>query len=237
MDILRKEDIWICDTGASNHSTNSDACARDRRETNSSSVGHVGPVVKATSSIGIPGWFLGKDGSPGVKACLKDVSFNKGLNFNLMSMSRMLVNGWEIVSGNANGIQIKKGDNTIDFNIVIPTPRGAVFACRFMRGTDVAASSTETGVRMGIQKAHGLLGHGDENSTRLTAEELGWVIAPGKLEPCEHCAKSKAKQKNVVKKRQVQRRQRSRVSKCISTCELKFNRLKALPLLRTASFL
>ena len=28
---------------------------------------------------------------------------------------------------------------------------------------------------------------------------LGWVIAPGKMAPCEHCARVKAKQKNVVK--------------------------------------
>ena len=53
---------------------------------------------------------------------------------------------------------------------------------------------------MGIEKAHRLLGHGDENSTRLTAKKLGWVITPGKLKPCEHCAKSKAKQKNVTKR-------------------------------------
>ena len=112
----------------------------------------------------------------------------------------MLVNGWEVKSGNANGIQIVKGSSSILFDIVIPTPRGAVFACRFMRNSDVAASSTETGVRMNINKAHGLLGHGDENSTRLMAKELGWVITPGKLQPCEHCAKSKAKQKNVTKK-------------------------------------
>ena len=46
MDILREDDVWICDTGASNHSTNSDAGARNRKDTNSSSVGHVGPAVK-----------------------------------------------------------------------------------------------------------------------------------------------------------------------------------------------
>ena len=34
----------------------------------------------------------------------------------------------------------------------------------------------------------------------MTAKKLGWVITPGKLKPCEHCAKSKAKQKNVTKR-------------------------------------
>ena len=82
----------------------------------------------------------------------------------------------------------------IKFDIVIPTAKGAIIACRFIRDSNINATSTETGVRMGIEKAHRLLGHGDENSTRLTAKKLGWVITPGKLKPCEHCAKAKAKE-------------------------------------------
>ena len=199
MDILRDANIWICDSGASNHSTNSDAGARNKRETTSASLGHVGQAVKATSSIDVSGYFLGKDGKPGLKACLKDASFNAMLNFNLMSLTRMLVNGWRVTKGDETGIQIAKGDHVIDFNIVIPTPKGAVFACRFIRNTDLAAVSTEGQVRMNINKAHALLGHGDENTTRQTAKALGWVITPGAMAPCEHCAKAKAKQKNVVK--------------------------------------
>ena len=68
MDVLRDANIWICDSGASNHSTNSDAGARNKRETTSASLGHVGQAVKATSSIDVPGYFLGKDGKPGLRA-------------------------------------------------------------------------------------------------------------------------------------------------------------------------
>ena len=32
---------------------------------------------------------------------------------------------------------------------------------------------------------------------RKTAKELGWVLTRGTLKPCEYCARSKAKQKNV----------------------------------------
>ena len=200
MGILSEDDIWICDSGASSHSTKSEKGARNKKGTFSTSVGHTGPAIKATSSIDVPGRFLEKDGSSGIRACLTDVSFNEGLNFNLLSLSRMLVQGWKISSGNASGIQIQKGENVIKFDIVIPTAKGAIIACRFIRDSDINATSTETGVRMGIEKAHRLLGHGDENSTRLTAKKLGWVITPGKLKPCEHCAKAKAKQKNVTKR-------------------------------------
>ena len=63
----------------------------------------------------------------------------------------------------------------------------------------MSASSTETGVHIGIQKVHALLGQEDENSTRQSAKELGWVITLDKLQQCDHCAKAKAEQKNVAK--------------------------------------
>ena len=72
-----------------------------------------------------------------MKAVLTDVSYNKGLNFNLYSLRRMLVNGWTVTSGDANGITIRKGENVINFDIVIPRPRGAIFACRFLRDSDI----------------------------------------------------------------------------------------------------
>ena len=43
------------------------------------------------------------------------------------------------------------------------------------------------------------MGHGDEESTRKTAQELGWILTCGTLKPCLYCAKAKAKQKNVCK--------------------------------------
>ena len=53
----------------------------------------------------------------------------------------MLINGWRETKGDETGIQIVKGDHVIDFNLVIPTPKGAVIACQFVRDTELAASS------------------------------------------------------------------------------------------------
>ena len=63
----------------------------------------------------------------------------------------------------------------------------------------MCAACTDVGSKMNIQKAHELLGHGDEESTRKTAQELGWILTRGTLKPCLYCAKAKAKQKNVCK--------------------------------------
>ena len=59
---------------------------------------------------------------------------------------------------------------------------------------------------MNILKAHELLGHGDEKSTHQMASELGWIITRGGLKPFMHCAKAKAKQKNVSKREYIKRR-------------------------------
>ena len=58
---------------------------------------------------------------------------------------------------------------------------------------------TDVGAKMNIQKTHGLLGHGDEESTRKTAQELGLILTHGTLKPCLYCAKTKAKQNNMCK--------------------------------------
>jgi hypothetical protein len=37
---------------------------------------------------------------------------------------------------------------TIRFNIIVNTPKGAVFACWFVRDAELAMASTEPGMRM-----------------------------------------------------------------------------------------
>jgi hypothetical protein len=54
-------------------------------------------------------------------------------------------------------------------------------------------------MRVNINIAHILLGHWNEDSVHKTEKELGWVLTYATLKPCEYCARSKAKQKNVRK--------------------------------------
>ena len=53
--ILQQKDIWICDTGASSHSTNSSSDAQNAKDTGSASLGHAGHALKATKTIDLPG--------------------------------------------------------------------------------------------------------------------------------------------------------------------------------------
>ena len=87
--------------------------------------------------------------------------------------------------------------------MLIRTARGVPFACGFLWDADIAAACTDAGIKMNIMTCHGLLGHRNKKATRQTAKELGWVLSCGKIKPCKHCAKSKAKQKNVCNKSTV----------------------------------
>jgi hypothetical protein len=101
-----------------------------------------------------------------------------------------------IDKGDTSGITItKSGHGRIKFDIVVPTPNGALYACRFLRNSEVSSVRLEVGVKIGIMKVHELLGHKSEDNTRATAKVMGWVITHGTMESCVHCARSKATQK------------------------------------------
>ena len=100
--------------------------------------------------------------------------------------------------GDESLIRIENGQGeVIDFDVVVPTEKGAIYACKFVCAVEVATASAENTMRVNINIAHCLLGHRNEDSVRKTAKELGWVLTRGTMKLCEYCARSKAKQKNV----------------------------------------
>ena len=177
-EILYENDMWIGDTGALSHLKNNKLGASNKRYLGSASLGYAGKALKATSTIHVAGRFVEKDGTLGLKAFMTEVNFNEKLNFNLISPTQLLCNGWTITMGNATGILLTNGNGgEIKFNIVVSMAHGAIFACHFVQNVEVSATSTDVGAKMSIFKAHGLLGHGNEEPKRATAWELGWILA------------------------------------------------------------
>ncbi len=87
------------------------------------------------------------------------------------------------------------------FNIVIDTPKGALYMGKFSRkgGDEVMGGAVYKAPTYNINKAYKLLGHNNKNDTRQMASHLGWIITQGPLGVCESCANTKARQKNVPK--------------------------------------
>jgi hypothetical protein len=96
-------------------------------------------------------------------------------------------------------IWIEKDGKTIVFDLMIPTPKGMLFAIYFSREQEIAGAGADTTAKMSVQMAHERLGHCGEDLTRKTAKLMGWELTPGELKPCQACAAGKAKQKNVPK--------------------------------------
>ena len=91
-ELLYSDDIWICDTGASSHSSKSNNGAKNVKANGSQSLGHSGKAVEALNTIHLPGQFVGKDESLGLKAISTEVNYNNKYNFSLMSLMRLLMN-------------------------------------------------------------------------------------------------------------------------------------------------
>ncbi len=131
---------------------------------------------------------------------ITDVSHLPEGNFNLFSVTRLQNKGWTL-TGNAYYIKLEKGKKSLLFNIVINTPKGALYVGKFSRkgGDEVMGGAANNAPTYNIKKAHELLGHNNENDTRQMASHLGWTITRGPLGVCESCANAKARQKNVLK--------------------------------------
>ena len=83
--------------------------------------------------IDVPGHFMTHNGKVGLRAVLKDCSYNAQNNFNLLSLLRLIhKQGWKVTKGDETGIKVvHEGRSMIIFDIVIPTEKGAIYACRF----------------------------------------------------------------------------------------------------------
>ena len=224
--VLRSQHIWIGDTGASNHCTFSNLGFTNISSIDSTTVSAHGKSMKSKYAGNIMVEASDKFGNTQGVFQLQGVQYNPHYNFNLFSISKCMRQGWT-VTGNASGMVLTSPDkkSKLVFDIVIPTPKGCIFASLLIRKQDIAAA--EVGVEGGIgqstsnvhtqsengetqrkrtpnkltlHEVHAKLGHPDKEKARRTAKALGWTMVDGTMESCESCAMGKAKQKNVPQK-------------------------------------
>jgi hypothetical protein len=125
MYMLKRSDIWIADSGASNHVTFSDKGCRNKRFATGSTHGIVGNPVLPKCGLDISCVHFDKDGVQVGEVIVTDVSHLPEGNFNLFSVTRLQKKGW-FFTGNAVYIKLQKGKKSLLFNIVINTPKVAL---------------------------------------------------------------------------------------------------------------
>eukprot|EP00980_Cylindrotheca_fusiformis_P010432 scaffold2318_cov88-Cylindrotheca_fusiformis.AAC.1 len=191
--------LWIADTGASVHCTNSDkgmtACQEVSGE--AITVGN-GKAVQTLKYGRLPGKFVDKEGKELFKATIDEVAYTPKAAFNLFSLTKMMRKGWTL-GGGKDAIWISNGNKTILFDIPILTSRGVLFCANFQRVEELANVANSNNKKVSVERLHQQLGHCGETDTRKAAKELNIELTRGKLKTCEACAKGKAKQKSLPK--------------------------------------
>jgi hypothetical protein len=102
MDILKRTDIWIADSGASNHVRFTDKGCKNKRI--------VGNSVLPKCELDIPCVHFDKDGAQVGEVIITDVSHLPEGNFNLFSVTRLQKKGWTLAE-NVPYIKLQKGRN------------------------------------------------------------------------------------------------------------------------------
>ncbi len=87
----------------------------------------VGNLVLPKCELDIPCVHFDKDGAQMGEVIITDVSHLPEGNFNLFSVTRLQKKGWTL-TGNGDYIKLEKGKKSLLFNIVINTPKGALYA-------------------------------------------------------------------------------------------------------------
>jgi len=188
---------WIANTGASCHMTNSIKGLKDLKDADR--IIKVGNGEKLTCNK--VGTWTGSYEQEGKikKITLKNVAYVPQLSTNLISLTQILENEWEL-KGTKSKLHIYKNSNKMTFDIKIKCRKGHVFAKELYPSKHdtalVSESSDDKTMRL-----HRQFCHSDIQQVKDTAQRLGMNIDDVKSNiDCEDCKIAKAKQKAVPKK-------------------------------------
>jgi hypothetical protein len=145
--------------------------------------------MKPDCEMDIPVTFCDKEGTEKFDNVLGDVQKNERSNFNLFSVTKMLLKGYKL-KGNRYSLTVWNQTRKIVFDIMIHTRNGALYCARFIRKL---SNDTETAnlvvqgeekdskvankiLKVNIKGAHKYLGHLSEDTTCKTAAQLGMMV-------------------------------------------------------------
>ena len=107
-----------------------------------------------------------------MSATLKNVAYAKDAEYNLFSLTYMMMKGWTML-GDKEKIILKKGDTELKLTHKVKTDKGFLFVIKFVR--TIPMEQVFIGVAskpIAIDKGHRLLTHSGEADTRATCKHL-----------------------------------------------------------------
>ena len=195
------DNVWIADSGASCHMTNSLEGMYEIRKGNCKVMIGDGQSVETTKSGKWKGVVKQKDGST-TPIILEEVVYAPALCCKLFSINQALKKDFNITN-NKKVIKLWKGKMSIVFDEIMETKLGFLGAVTLLpesNGGTTAFFGKDATMR--YEKAHQLLGHSSEAKTRATSKLLGWNVTKA-MTKCDSCPIAKAKQANMNKEETI----------------------------------
>ena len=145
--ILKYPNIWVGESGATSDSTFNDMGMQSCKETKSNVTMGKGKSIQPMKIGDIAVTVHNKNGNEMFDAKMTDVAHTPEANFNLFSITRRLRQGFKL-GGDMNSIWLEKKGKKIVFDIVIPTPKGAIYCANLKRRNMEVASASKTNIRV-----------------------------------------------------------------------------------------
>ena len=134
-----------------------------------------GSKENSISIADIGGAFYDNQGMMVTRGVLTGMRIVPSAAFNLLSLTRMTLDGWAL-SGNDKGLRLVKNGKVIKFDIPVRTSDGVIYCTYFKRDDTneiTAVGINSKGLKLDYVEAHQLLAHANADDVRATANHLG----------------------------------------------------------------
>ena len=188
-DIPNEEEEFAADTAASDHFVTNNRQMYDKvhpTKTTAMTTNGKKTTIDETGNVDLIS-------ESGTKLTLNGANCVKKFKKNLISVARCVDDGWKITFKGKNLMLMKKNGQTLQFK----RRSHNLYCLKAKKVSKIATVYDATkAVKININEAHDKFGHPCEEILRHTARSFGLELV-GKLNSCEGCVRSKAKQKKV----------------------------------------
>ena len=192
-----KENTWVADSGATTHMCNSLEGMYDLEDSNLTiSVGD-GRSMSTVKVGKFKGSITDSEGKT-TTVTLTNVSYVPELMVNLVSLTAVMEKGCS-VSGSKEGIEIRKGQWSMNFDTKFGTPHGHVFGTTIVPQRETEMAFIATKPNKNYMEVHQLLGHPGREKLLGTCKRLQWNLSQADAHACEDCLVAKARRANLNK--------------------------------------
>ena len=142
--MLSTLEVWSADTGAIVHNTphmQGLVVSSEAKNGDGVTVGN-GQKMKSTAIGCMQGIITDKCSKENTNVTLNDVVHAPEAQFNLLSVTKLMSEGWNI-QGSKNKLMVKKRQATINFDIIVKTRRGKLFYVNIQRAGELSCATIE----------------------------------------------------------------------------------------------